>query len=65
MKKEDERKIDRAEPNALKLGDFVSWNSAGGRARGKIIKIERDPLKLFKKWFFTFSRLFYASKPFA
>ena len=42
MKKEDERKIDRAEPDALKLGDFVSWNSAGGRARGKIIKIERD-----------------------
>jgi HK97 family phage major capsid protein len=32
----------RAEPNALKVGDFVSWNSAGGRARGKIIKIERD-----------------------
>jgi len=33
---------DRAMPNALKTGDFVSWNSAGGRARGKIIKIERD-----------------------
>ena len=40
MKKEDERKLDRAEPDALKTGDFVSWNSAGGRARGKIIKIE-------------------------
>jgi len=38
MKKEE----DRALPDALKLGDFVSWNSAGGRARGKIIKIERD-----------------------
>jgi HK97 family phage major capsid protein len=38
MKKEE----DRAMPDALKLGDFVSWNSAGGRARGKIIKIERD-----------------------
>ena len=38
MNKENER----AEPNALKVGDFVSWNSAGGRARGKIIKIERD-----------------------
>ena len=38
MKKED----NRAEPNTLKVGDFVSWNSAGGRARGKIIKIERD-----------------------
>ena len=33
---------DRALPDALKLGDFVSWNSAGGRAKGKIIKIERD-----------------------
>ena len=38
MKKEE----DRAMPDALKIGDFVSWNSAGGRARGKIIKIERD-----------------------
>ena len=38
MKKEE----DRAMPDALKTGDFVSWNSAGGRARGKIIKIERD-----------------------
>jgi HK97 family phage major capsid protein len=38
MKKEE----DRAMPDALKLGDFVSWDSAGGRARGKIIKIERD-----------------------
>jgi HK97 family phage major capsid protein len=42
MNKEDERKLNRAEPDALKTGDFVSWNSAGGRARGKIIKIERD-----------------------
>ena len=33
---------DRAMPDALKVGDFVSWNSAGGRARGKIVKIERD-----------------------
>ena len=38
MKKDE----DRAIPDALKIGDFVSWNSAGGRARGKIIKIERD-----------------------
>jgi hypothetical protein len=38
MKKEE----DRALPDALKVGDFVSWDSAGGRARGKIIKIERD-----------------------
>ena len=26
----------------LKVGNFVSWNSSGGRAKGKIIKIERD-----------------------
>ena len=33
---------ERAAPDALKVGDFVSWNSSGGRARGKIEKIERD-----------------------
>ena len=38
MKKEQ----DRALPDALKVGDFVSWDTSGGRARGKIIKIERD-----------------------
>lgn len=37
---EDEEK--RAAPDALKVGDFVSWNTAGGRARGKIERIERD-----------------------
>jgi HK97 family phage major capsid protein len=45
---DDERPYDhddkekRAEPDALKVGDFVSWNSSGGRARGKIERIERD-----------------------
>ena len=34
--------IERAEPDALKVGDFVSWNSSGGRARGKIDRIVRD-----------------------
>jgi len=33
---------DRAEADALKVGDFVSWNSSGGKARGKIEKIVRD-----------------------
>jgi len=33
---------ERAEPDALSVGDFVSWNSSGGRARGKIEQIERD-----------------------
>ena len=32
----------RAEPDALKTGDFVSWNASGNRARGKITKIVRD-----------------------
>lgn len=33
---------DRAAPDALSVGDFVSWDSSGGRARGRIIRIERD-----------------------
>ena len=32
----------RAAPDELKVGDFVSWNSSGGRARGLIEQIERD-----------------------
>ena len=33
---------ERAAPDALDVGDFVSWNSSGGRARGRIERIERD-----------------------
>jgi HK97 family phage prohead protease len=33
---------DRAEPDALNVGDFVSWNSSGGRARGRIERIVND-----------------------
>ncbi len=33
---------DRAAPDALEVGDSVSWNSSGGRARGVIERIERD-----------------------
>jgi len=33
---------DRAAPDALMVDDFVSWNSSGGRARGKIERIVRD-----------------------
>ena len=29
----------RAEPGSLRVGDMVSWNSSGGRARGKITRI--------------------------
>jgi len=33
---------ERAEPDGLKVGDFVSWSSSGGTARGKIDRIVRD-----------------------
>ena len=33
---------ERARPDELKIGDFVSWNSSGGRARGRIVRIVRD-----------------------
>ncbi len=41
---EDETMTDevRAEPDGLKVGDFVSWGSSGGEAYGKIDSIERD-----------------------
>ena len=35
-------KYKRAEPDALEVGDFVSWNASGGRARGDIRRIVRD-----------------------
>jgi HK97 family phage prohead protease len=33
---------ERARPNELEVGDYVSWNTSGGRARGEIVQIERD-----------------------
>ena len=41
---EDEAMTDevRAEPDGLSVGDFVSWDSSGGEAYGKIERIERD-----------------------
>ena len=45
---DDERPYDhedeeeRAAPDALEVGDFVSWDTSGGRARGEIEQIERD-----------------------
>jgi HK97 family phage prohead protease len=33
---------ERAKPEDLEIGDYVSWNSSGGRARGEIVEIERD-----------------------
>lgn len=32
----------RAAPGTLVVGDFVSWNSSGGRARGRIVDIVED-----------------------
>lgn len=32
----------RAEPGDLQVGDYVSWNSSGGRARGEIQEIVTD-----------------------
>jgi hypothetical protein len=31
--------LKRQRPGSLSVGDFVSWNSSGGRARGKITRI--------------------------
>ncbi len=33
---------ERALPTELEIGDYVSWNTSGGRARGEIVDIERD-----------------------
>jgi HK97 family phage prohead protease len=33
---------ERALPTELEVGDYVSWNTSGGRARGEIVQIERD-----------------------
>jgi uncharacterized protein len=32
----------RAAPDALSIGDSVSWNSSGGRATGKVVRIQRN-----------------------
>lgn len=34
--------IYKAKPDELKIGDFVSWNSSGGTARGKIVEVHRS-----------------------
>ena len=36
--KEDER----AEAGELKVGDFVSWDSSGGRSQGKVVEVTTD-----------------------
>lgn len=39
---QEQKAEERAEPDALSVGDFVSWDSSGGRAAGRIERIERD-----------------------
>lgn len=34
--------IYKAKPDELKIGDFVSWNSSGGTAKGKIVEVHRS-----------------------
>lgn len=43
MNRRDEMKAAgiKAEPGDLRVGDFVVWNSSGGRARGRITRIVR------------------------
>lgn len=33
---------ERAEADELSVGDFVSWDSSGGRSQGKVVEITRD-----------------------
>ena len=39
---QEERDMERAEPDELSIGDFVEWKSAGGMARGQVEEIVRD-----------------------
>jgi len=43
----------KAEADALKVGDMVSWDSSGGRAKGKITKIVRSGKLSVPKTSFT------------
>ena len=37
-----DKEEDRAEAGALSVGDFVSWDSSGGRSQGKVVEITTD-----------------------
>ena len=43
----------KAEPDSLKVGDMVSWDSSGGRAKGKITRIVRSGSLSVPKTSFT------------
>jgi HK97 family phage prohead protease len=42
VEEEIEQEVVRAEPDELSEGDFVSWDSSGGRARGRIEHVMRE-----------------------
>ena len=48
-----EERESKAEADDLKVGDMVSWNSSGGRAKGKITKITRSGQLSVPKTTFT------------
>jgi HK97 family phage prohead protease len=37
-----EQFMSRALPDELEVGDFVSWRASGGRARGRVVRINRN-----------------------
>ena len=39
---DDDEDEERVAPDAVNVGDYVSWDSAGGRARGRITRIVRE-----------------------
>jgi HK97 family phage prohead protease len=38
----DEEFTSRSLPDELEVGDFVSWRASGGRARGRVVRINRN-----------------------
>ncbi len=39
---DDDEEEERVAPDAVQVGDFVSWDSSGGTARGRITRIARE-----------------------
>lgn len=39
---EDDRMLERAAPDGLAVGDYVTWDSSGGQAYGRVRRIQRD-----------------------
>ena len=49
----EDSKQNKADADALKVGNMVSWDSSGGRARGKITRIVRSGKLSVPKTSFT------------